>query len=107
MGKGKVHYIEVVSDEEDDMVMMKVLDRNSGEPVTGYRAGTIAGYPQGSDHFHTFQESLNITPLGQRHCAGKRVTTLVDGGATHNFIDVALVTKRKIHVQRILRDSMW
>jgi hypothetical protein len=27
---------------------------------------------------------------------GKRVTTLVDGGATHNFIDVALVTKRQI-----------
>jgi hypothetical protein len=24
----------------------------------------------------------------------KRVTTLIDGGATHNFIDVALVTKR-------------
>jgi hypothetical protein len=27
---------------------------------------------------------------------GKRVTTLVDGGATHNFIDVALVTRRQI-----------
>ena len=27
---------------------------------------------------------------------GQRVTTLVDGGATHNFLDVALVTRRQI-----------
>jgi hypothetical protein len=30
---------------------------------------------------------------------GKRVMTLVDGGATHNFIDVALVNWRKILVE--------
>jgi hypothetical protein len=30
---------------------------------------------------------------------GKRVTTLVDGGATHNFIDVTLVTRRQIPVE--------
>jgi hypothetical protein len=30
---------------------------------------------------------------------GQRVTTLIDGGANHNFIDVALVTRRQIHAE--------
>jgi hypothetical protein len=30
---------------------------------------------------------------------GQRVTTLIDGGATHNFIDATLVTKRHIPVE--------
>jgi hypothetical protein len=30
---------------------------------------------------------------------GQRVTTLVDGGATHNFIDVVLVTRRRIPME--------
>jgi len=32
---------------------------------------------------------------------GQRVTTLVDGGATQKFINVALVTRRHIPIEKI------
>jgi hypothetical protein len=45
---------------------------------------TLLGVPK----YYTFKVKENIQ--------GLRVTTLIDGGDTHNFIDVALVTKRQI-----------
>jgi hypothetical protein len=53
----------------------------------GVTISTLSGVPK----YYTFR----IRGIVQ----GQRVTTLVDGGATHNFIDVALVTRRKILVE--------
>jgi len=48
---------------------------------------TLSGVPK----YYTFR----VTVIVQ----GQRVTTLVDGGATHNFIDVVLVTRRRIPME--------
>ena len=98
MGKGKVYYIEVVFEEEvdgDD----EGIGKDSGEPSQdiekeplqdnpkGVTISTLSGVPK----YYTFR----VRGILQGH----RVTALVDCGATHNFIDVALVTKRKIHIE--------
>jgi hypothetical protein len=87
--------------------MEEGVGQDSGEPSQtiehaplqdipkGVTIATLSGVPK----YYTFR----VRGIVQ----GKRVTTLVDGGATHNFIDVALVTRRKIPAQRILKDSMW
>jgi hypothetical protein len=50
----------------------------------GVTISTLSGVPR----FHTFR----VRGVLQ----GQRVTVLIDGGATHNFIDLALVTRRGI-----------
>ena len=46
--------------------------------------------------------TLRLKGLIQR----KHMTMLVDGGATHNFIDASLVARRGLRTKE-LRDSMW
>jgi predicted aspartyl protease len=53
----------------------------------GVTISTLSGVPK----YYTFR----VRGIVQ----GQRVTTLIDGGATHNFIDVALVTRRQIPVE--------
>jgi hypothetical protein len=53
----------------------------------GVTIDTLSGVPK----YYTFR----IRGIVQGH----RVMTLVDGGATHNFIDVALVTRRNIPME--------
>jgi hypothetical protein len=104
MGKGKIHYIEVLSDseEEEDEVgniqNMEVTPTNEehiqeeGEEETvhkqpGIKKAVIASI-SGVQRFSTFR----IRGVLQ----GQRVTMLIDGGASHNFIDAALVRKRHL-----------
>ena len=102
MGKGKVHYIEVISDEEDEGDEEKSNNRDEGqnsgeaphleipkhaplqEGVKKVTIATLLGVPM----YYTFQ-IRGIMKV-------QRVTTLIDGGATHNFIDATLVTRRQI-----------
>jgi hypothetical protein len=104
MGKGKVYYIEVVSVMEDDGEEEGV-GHDSDEPLQtieqaplqdspkGVTIATLSGFPK----YYNFR----ITGIMQGH----RIMTLVDSGATHNFIDVALVNRRKTP-WRILKDSI-
>jgi predicted aspartyl protease len=92
MGKGKAHYIEVLSDSEEEEEAEKVQDNEQDkstdekphEEVKSGAITTLLSVPR----FHTFR----IHGVVQ----GQRVTVLIDGGATHNFIDSALVAKRGI-----------
>jgi hypothetical protein len=102
MGKGKVHYIEVLpdSDEEEEAGREQGSEHNSSDDeqprveakgveqqcieTKGVTIATLSGVPR----FHTFR----VCGVLQ----GQRVTVLIDGGETHNFIDSALVARRGI-----------
>jgi hypothetical protein len=104
MGKGKVHYIEVVYDEEDVSEDEVAHTHDSGKRSSeakpphldifedkslqeGFKKVTIATL-SGVPRYYTFK----IKGVFQ----GQGVTTLIDGGATHNFIYMALVARRHI-----------
>jgi hypothetical protein len=102
-GKGKAHYIEVYSDsgeDEDDQEQVHeeelraTGDEQFQDDVKGGVIATLSGVPR----FHTFR----VRGVVQGH----RVGVLIDGGATHNFIDVAWVTRRGIPTKS-LRGLQW
>jgi hypothetical protein len=93
MGKGKAHYIEVISDEEEEedfSHLHKIKENPIGhaeeedashglatdEKVT---LASISGVPK----FNTFRMRWVIQ--------GHKVSILIDVGASHNFIDPALL----------------
>jgi hypothetical protein len=92
IGKGKAHYIEVLSDneeeeeakKEEDGEKQKLADEKTHEEVKSGAITTLLSVPR----FHTFK----IYSVVQ----GQRVTILIDGGETHNFIDSTLVAERGI-----------
>jgi hypothetical protein len=102
MGKGKAHYIEVLSDGEDDEETSHALgevhnspeeeqphsevreDESQREEPKKVVIATLSGVPR----YYTFR----VRGVVQGH----RITTLIDGGATHNFIDAALVSMKGI-----------
>jgi hypothetical protein len=117
MGKGQIHYIEVESgSEEEDEDIQAPTDSDSEtetthepeqqpkKPQTSARAqpqeeakprrevkgGTIATL-SGVPRYNT----LRLKGLVQ----GQRMTVLVDGGATHNFIDASLVARRGLRTE--------
>jgi hypothetical protein len=117
MGKGHIHYIEVESgSEEEDEDIQAPTDSDSktettheleqqpkkpqiparanpqeeAEPRREVKGGTIATL-SGVPRYNT----LRLKGLVQ----GQRMTTLVDGGATHNFIDASLVARRGLHTE--------
>jgi hypothetical protein len=55
--------------------------------IKGVTIATLSGVPK----YYTFK----VRGILQ----GPRVTTLIDGGATHNFINAALVTRRQISAE--------
>ena len=85
-GKAKSHYIEVYSNsegedyEQETTEELRAVEEESlqGDTPEGVIA-TLSGVPR----FHT----LKVMGVAQGH----RVGVLVDGGATHNFIDAAWV----------------
>jgi hypothetical protein len=97
MGRGQVHYIEVTSDDEEDEYgqiqnmeaeMLEAaeeevpkLDCVDGEKAT---LASISRVPK----FNTFKMRGVLQ--------GQRVLVLIDGRASHNFIDAALLKRRHI-----------
>jgi hypothetical protein len=75
MGKGKVHYIEVLSDEEEDgddeTTHIQDSGQRSGEPphleITEEKSLQEG---QESDHCHTFRSPQILHLQGQRHFVG-------------------------------------
>lgn len=88
MGKGKIHCIEVVFDEEFETEEVKleiVLDEvEHGDQEEEHPSGTLATI-LGAPRYHSF--------CVRRFLQGQKVIVLIDSGATHNFIDEGLVDK--------------
>jgi hypothetical protein len=91
-GKGKEHYIEVLSDSEEEEEAEQVhsseqdksVEEKPHEEVQSGSIVTLSSVPR----FHTFRTRGVVQ--------GQWVTVLIDGGETHNFIDSTLVAKRSI-----------
>jgi hypothetical protein len=120
MGKGEIHYIEVVADsvdsEEDEqdsgstsseeesalaeeqpprrpptpagahppVVPQPLEQANRRKPAKGGVIATLSGVPR--------YDTLCIRGIIQ----GQRAIALIDGGATHNFINASLVSRREL-----------
>jgi hypothetical protein len=98
MGKGKAHYIEVISDDEEDEDFGHLQNKEEENPGqtkeedashgrTTYEKVTIASI-SGVPNFNTFRMRGVLQ--------GQKVSVLIDGGASHNFIDSALLQRRHI-----------
>jgi hypothetical protein len=123
MGKGEIHYIEVAADsvdseeeekdngstssEEDSapteenlpcrlptpvgahpLVVPQLLEQATRrKPAKGGVIETLSGVPR--------YDTLRIKGIIQ----GKQEITLIDGGATHNFIDISLVSRRALKTE--------
>jgi len=103
MGKGKVHYIEVISDDKDEEEMCHIHNMEANQPSNdnvqgeegeetglgpiGEKKITIASI-SGVPKYNTFRMRGVLQ--------GQKVFVLIDGGASHNFIDSALVKRRHI-----------
>jgi hypothetical protein len=103
MGKGKVHYIEVISDDEEEEEMGHIHNMEANQPSsdnvqgeegeetylgpTGEKKITIASI-SGVPKYNTFRMRGVLQ--------GQKVYVLIDGGASHNFIDSTLVKRRHI-----------
>jgi hypothetical protein len=98
MGRGQVHYIEVTSDneEEEDCNQLQNMEaettETAEEEVTGQNStaegkatlASISGVPK----YNNFRMRGVLQ--------GQKVSVLIDGGASHNFIDSALLRRRHI-----------
>jgi len=90
--KGKAHYIEVFSESDEEGIEEAELGDGDYETAeeeeqphqNNSKIAVLSGVPR----FHT----LRLKGVLQ----GQKITVLVDGGATHNFIDSALVERRKL-----------
>jgi hypothetical protein len=117
MGKGQIHYNEVESgsEEEDDeigaqedndsedetthepkrqpkkpRIPTEAQPKEETKPCREVKGGTIAtlqGVPR--------HNNLRLKDLAQR----QHMTSLVDSGATHNFIDASLVSRRVLRTE--------
>ena len=88
MGKGKVHLIEVLPDssEEDESEQKSDVELHSTELEQLPQRATIATLT-GVPTFHTIRIRGSIQ--------GQRAIALIDGGATHNFIDASWVERKR------------
>jgi hypothetical protein len=104
MEKGKIHYIEVLFDseeEEDEVGHLQNMELGQADEEHTHEDGeeeTVRKQPgvkkviiasiSGVQRFSTYR----IRGVLQ----GQKVIVLIDGGASHNFIDFALVNKRHL-----------
>jgi hypothetical protein len=99
MGRGQVPYIEVTSDNEEEEEMGQIQNIEDKtievveEEITGqegqYCMATLASI-SGLPKYNTFWMRGVLQ--------GQKVSILIDGGASHNFIDSALLKRRHIPI---------
>jgi hypothetical protein len=98
MGHGQVHYIEVNLDneEEEDCDQLQNMEaettETTEEEVTGQDSTT-----EGKDTLASINEVPKFNTFRMRGVfQGHKVSILIDGGASHNFIDSTLLRRRHI-----------
>jgi hypothetical protein len=100
MGRGKTHYIEVTSDNEEEEYFGHLQnieadttetteEEGPGHGMTTEEKATLASI-SGVPRYNTF--SMRGVLQGQK------VLVLIDGGASHNFIDTTLLQRRHIPI---------
>jgi hypothetical protein len=106
MGKGKAHYIEVISDDEEEEYFGHIQNMEANPPrmdsieneeeeeasinLAAEKKVTIASI-SGVPKFNTFRMRGVLK--------GQKVSVLIDGGDSHNFIDSNLLKRR--HIPRV------
>jgi hypothetical protein len=94
MGRGQVHYVEVTSDneEEDKIGQIQNMEAETTkvveEQITGHDSMDTLASISGVTEYNTFRMRGVLK--------GDRVSVLIDGGSSHNFIDSALLKRRHI-----------
>jgi hypothetical protein len=94
MGHGQVHYIEVTSDneEEDEIGQIQNIEEamieTEEEEITVQESTTTLASICGVPKYNTFRMRGVLQ--------GHKVSVLIDGGASHNFIDSSLLKRRHI-----------
>jgi hypothetical protein len=98
MGHGQVHYIEVTSDneEEEDYDQLQNMEaktiETTEEEVIGQDNTT-----EGKATLESISEVPKFNTFRMREVfQGHKVLVLIDGGASHNFIDSTLLRRRHI-----------
>jgi predicted aspartyl protease len=94
---GKAHYIEVYSDNDNDEDEEVEQSHAQGHATLGDESSQVGtkdpimasmlGFPR----FHTFRV--------RGFLQGHKVTILIDGGASHNFINNNMVERRGISTE--------
>jgi hypothetical protein len=103
MGKGKVHYIEVISDDEEDEEIGHIQNIEANQPSPDNAQGEGG---EETDFGPSGEKKITIASISgvpkystfrmRGVLQGQKVSVLIDGGASHNFIDSALVKRRHI-----------
>jgi hypothetical protein len=94
MGRGQVHYIEVTSDNEEEEEIDQIQNMEAEtieteeEQITGQDSMATLASISGVPKYNTFRMRGVLQ--------GQRVSVLIDGGASHNFIDSTLLKRRHI-----------
>jgi hypothetical protein len=93
MGCGQVHYIEVTSNNEEDedfghiQNMKADITKTTEEEATGHDNTTKERYTLASISGVPKYNNFKMRGVLQ----GQKVSVLIDGGASHNFIDSSLL----------------
>jgi hypothetical protein len=94
MGRGQVHYIEVTSNNEEEEEISQIqnieaetVETEEEEIIVQDSTATLASI-SGVPKYNTFRMRGALQ--------GQKVSVLIDGGASHNFIDSALLKRRHI-----------
>jgi hypothetical protein len=101
MGKFKAHYIEVIYDDEDEEDFGHIQHMEENPP----RIDPIENEEGEEEHFGLTRDkkvtiaSINGVPKFNTFemrgvLQGQKVSVLIDGGTSHNFIDSALLKRR-------------
>lgn len=100
LGKGEVHYIEVVSASESENEKEYTISEDSQEEFHDMREhGEVSSHevPPTSSSLATLNSApqfFTIKVLGK--VLNEDVVVLIDGGATHNFVNESFVQKKNI-----------
>jgi hypothetical protein len=98
MGKGKAHYIEVTYDNDEDEYFSHLQDIEADTTETTKE--------ESPSHGMTIEEKATLASISgvpkyntfrmRGVLQGQKISVLIDGGASHNFIDSSLLQRRHI-----------
>jgi hypothetical protein len=98
MGKGKVHYIELISDDEGDEDFGHIQNMEVETP--GQTEEEDASHGHAANEKVTIASISGVPKFNTFRMRGvlqwQKVSVLIDGGASHNFIDSELLQRRHI-----------